>query len=197
MDLCCLTEKTGIPCRCGGETEAPAAEFASHCCSQLTKLWGSASSCKEVSEPLYPIPPLISNALLRLELPCSRVGSFQEWSWEPFPGGWEPASPPPLIPGGCSATLEKLGLFAQELSHLLATSCPVLLSRWTGPLLQPCPGSGQSPNPRLWGWGWLLWWLCEHHSCLWLGFVSRRFCWTILRNLGLATWSLSAEFLPP
>ena len=45
--------------------------------------------------------------------------------------------PPPLISVGCvwcSATLEKIRLFPQKLSHLLAKSYHVLFSRCRGPL---------------------------------------------------------------
>lgn len=149
-------------------------------------------------------------------------------TWQPFPApehreelgpspcswrGRAPASPPALISGGCSATLEKLGLFPQELSHLLAPSCPVLFSRWRGPLFQPCPGSGQSQNPQL-SWGLSRATMgCGAGGGCFGGFVSttaasgcvsfpEHSAWTILRNLGLATRSSatqgpSAEFLPP
>lgn len=54
-------------------------------------------------------------------------------------------------------------------------SFPALPRFWAIPKSPALMGTLKSHH-GVWGWGWLLWWLCEHHSCLWVCFISRTFC---------------------
>lgn len=163
--MCCLT----------------AAQFASQT---------SGAAHPAVPEPLYPQPYIHSNPLLSLELPWILPG--MELDLGALPSSWaQGRAQPCLVPAGsqhlplpCSQGDAQPLWKSLHRNEIISWLHPALCCSADGWGLFSSPaqvlGSPQIPHCTLWGWGWLIWWLCERHSCLWLGFVSRRFCWTIL-----------------